>query len=59
LPGLFTVLQKRTDQGKPSVTSDSAHLSAVLDPHVTGACVIILDEAAATALFDVLGTWLG
>jgi hypothetical protein len=31
----------------------------VLDPHVTGACVIILDEAAATALFDVLGKWLG
>jgi hypothetical protein len=30
----------------------------VLDPHVTGECVIILDEAAATALFDVLGTWL-
>lgn len=26
----------------------------VLDPHVTGACVI-LDETAATALFDVLG----
>jgi hypothetical protein len=31
----------------------------VLDPHVTGACVIILDEAATTALFDVLGKWLG
>jgi hypothetical protein len=30
----------------------------VLDPHVTGACFIILDEAGATALFDVLGTWL-
>jgi hypothetical protein len=30
----------------------------VLDPHVTGECVIILDEAAAMALFDVLGTWL-
>jgi hypothetical protein len=30
----------------------------VLDPHVTGACVTILDEAGATALFDVLGTWL-
>jgi hypothetical protein len=30
----------------------------VLDPHVTGECVIILDEAAARALFDVLGTWL-
>jgi hypothetical protein len=31
----------------------------VLDVHVTGACVIILDEAAARALFDILGTWLG
>jgi len=31
----------------------------VLDVPVTGGCVIILDEAAATALFDVLGTWLG
>ena len=30
----------------------------VLDPHVTGACVIILDEDAATALFEVLRTWL-
>jgi hypothetical protein len=30
----------------------------VLDVHVTGACVIILDEDAATALFDVLRTWL-
>jgi hypothetical protein len=30
-----------------------------LDPHVTGACVIVLDEKAATALFDLLGKWLG
>ena len=30
----------------------------VLDPHVTGACVIILDEDAATALFEALRTWL-
>ncbi|MGB6161710.1 MAG: hypothetical protein WCF33_22950 [Pseudonocardiaceae bacterium] len=30
----------------------------VLDPHVTGACVIILDEDAVTALFEVLRTWL-
>jgi hypothetical protein len=30
-----------------------------LDPHVTGQCVIILDEAAATELFDALGAWLG
>ncbi len=31
----------------------------VLAPHVSGACVIILDEAAAATLFDVLGMWLG
>jgi hypothetical protein len=30
-----------------------------LDPHVTGGCVIILDEAAATELFDALREWLG
>jgi hypothetical protein len=30
----------------------------VLDPHVTGACAIIFDEDAATALFEVLRTWL-
>jgi hypothetical protein len=29
-----------------------------LDPHVTGSCVIVLDEAAASALFDALGKWL-
>ncbi|MGH3777495.1 MAG: hypothetical protein ACRDRR_17510 [Pseudonocardiaceae bacterium] len=31
----------------------------VLDPHVTGFCVIVLDEEAAAALRDVLGEWLG
>jgi hypothetical protein len=31
----------------------------VLDPHVAGSCVIILDETAAIALFDLLGEWLG
>jgi hypothetical protein len=30
-----------------------------LDPHVTGGCVIILDEKAATELFDTLEEWLG
>jgi hypothetical protein len=30
----------------------------VLDVQVTGGCMIILDEAAGAALFDVLGTWL-
>ena len=31
----------------------------VLDPHSTGACVIVLDETAATAVRDVLTEWLG
>ncbi|MGH3721869.1 MAG: hypothetical protein ACRDRI_24110 [Pseudonocardiaceae bacterium] len=31
----------------------------VFDMHVAGACVIIMDEAAARVLFDVLGEWLG
>lgn len=30
----------------------------VLDPHVTGACVIIFDKAGARVLFDALGSWL-
>ncbi|MGH3800540.1 MAG: hypothetical protein ACRDTD_10480 [Pseudonocardiaceae bacterium] len=30
-----------------------------LDPHAVGGCVITLDEKGATALFDVLGEWLG
>jgi hypothetical protein len=30
-----------------------------LDPHVTGACVIALGQTAVTALFDLLGQWLG
>ncbi|MGH3887583.1 MAG: hypothetical protein ACRDSZ_13620 [Pseudonocardiaceae bacterium] len=31
----------------------------VLDPHIDGFCVLRLDEAAATQLFDILGEWLG
>jgi hypothetical protein len=31
----------------------------VLDPHAAGSCVITLNETAATALFDLLGEWLG
>ncbi len=31
----------------------------VFDPHVTGSCVIVFDETASTALFDLLGEWLG
>jgi hypothetical protein len=30
-----------------------------LNPHATGQCVILLDEKAANALFDILGERLG
>jgi hypothetical protein len=30
-----------------------------LDVHAMGHCVTMLDETAATALFDLLGEWLG
>ncbi len=30
-----------------------------LDPHATGACVLELDEAEATAVWDTLTEWLG
>jgi hypothetical protein len=31
----------------------------VFDPHVTGSCVITLDEDGARILFEALGEWLG
>lgn len=31
----------------------------IFDPHVTGACVIIFDDAGANTLFTILGKWLG
>jgi hypothetical protein len=33
--------------------------SIVFDPHVTGACVIALEEEGATALRNILTEWLG
>ncbi len=33
--------------------------SIVLDPHVTGACVISLDEDGAKTLRNILTEWLG
>jgi hypothetical protein len=31
----------------------------VFDPHVTGACVIALDEDGAKTLHNILAEWLG
>jgi hypothetical protein len=44
----FTNLQLRREAGR-----------IVLDPHVTGECVISLDEAGATELHRLLASWLG
>ncbi len=33
--------------------------SIVLDPQVTGACVMSLDEEGATTLCNILSVWLG
>ncbi len=33
--------------------------SIVFDPHVTGSCVITLDEPGACLLRDLLTEWLG
>jgi hypothetical protein len=33
--------------------------SVVFDPHVTGECLITLDEESATTLRDILTEWLG
>jgi hypothetical protein len=33
--------------------------SVVFDPHVTGACLTVLEEEGATALRDILTEWLG
>ncbi len=33
--------------------------SVVFDPHVTGECLITIDEESAKALRDLLTNWLG
>jgi hypothetical protein len=49
----------RGPRGYTNLVVEKQRGEIVLDPHVTGACVIILDENAATALFEVLQKWLG
>jgi hypothetical protein len=49
----------RGPRGFATLMVDKRGEEIVLDVPVAGGCVIILDEAGAAALFDVLGTWLG
>jgi hypothetical protein len=67
-PGLVTdALEKLLEGGLLALTGPDRRCPVdkkqggeiVLDAHVTGACVTIFDEDAVTALFDVLGEWLG
>jgi len=48
----------RGSRGFATLVVEKRGEEIVFDVQVTGGCMIILDEAAATVLFDVLGTWL-
>jgi hypothetical protein len=48
----------RGPRGFANLVVEKQGKDIVLDPHVTGECVIILDEDAATALFEILRKWL-
>ncbi len=46
-------------RGFTNVVMSKREGKITLDPHATGACVIELDEAEATAVWDQLTEWLG
>ncbi|MBV8540630.1 MAG: hypothetical protein JO063_02980 [Pseudonocardiales bacterium] len=46
-------------RGFTNLVAEKQGSEIILDPHVTGGCVIILDEAAATVLFEAFRIWLG
>jgi len=48
----------RGPRGFANLVVEKQGSEIVFDPHVTGACVIIFDDDAATALFEVLRRWL-
>jgi hypothetical protein len=48
----------RGPRGFANLVVEKQGSEIVLDPHVTGACVIIFDDDAATALFEALRRWL-
>ncbi|MGH4010378.1 MAG: hypothetical protein ACRDTH_19830 [Pseudonocardiaceae bacterium] len=53
-----TCTQHGGSRGFTNVVVSKRDGAIELDPHFTGGCVIIFDEAAATELFDALGQWL-
>jgi hypothetical protein len=51
------VCQVHRGSGRLVVRRESVRI--VLDAHADECCVIALEDAAVTRLFDVLGEWLG
>ncbi|MGH3868525.1 MAG: hypothetical protein ACRDQ4_20865 [Pseudonocardiaceae bacterium] len=49
----------RGPRGFANLVLEKQGSEIIFDPHVTGECVIILDEDAARVVYDVLGEWLG
>lgn len=49
----------RGSRGSTSLMVSERDGTIVLDPHVTGACVLSLDEESARTLRDTLMEWLG
>ncbi len=56
---LMTTCQKHGAAGFTNllVTKEGGYI--VLNPHVGNCCVLRLDEQIATALYHLLGEWLG
>ncbi|MGH3710387.1 MAG: hypothetical protein ACRDRQ_20285 [Pseudonocardiaceae bacterium] len=49
----------RGPRGFANLVASTRDGAIVLDSHGADSCVVTLDEAAATVLFDLLGEWLG
>jgi hypothetical protein len=54
-----TCLLHRGPIGFANLMVSKSDGTVVLDPHVTGSCLITLDEAGACVLRDTLTEWLG
>ena len=56
---LTTCITHGGTRGFTNVVLTKQDSTITIDPHATGACVLVLDEDAATALRDTLTEWLG
>lgn len=56
---ILTTCQTHGSKGHCNLRVTNANGEIVLNPHIDGSCVLRLDRAAATQLFETLGEWLG